>query len=349
MQRFEQFDVALAKFKNYPLWPVRVIQNGKDSKGKPTYLVFCYGSHDEFRLIDANLQKYDPKTTDSSTPAVKKAFAELANTPEIYQTLSKTFLALKARGKVGSTLVSSSVAPIYEQLVATEAQLEKTKSDLLENITQKVTEKFNDSRSMKEPAELIISQVYDAITLEFNPKFAKIEQALKGLRTQIENLEDRIIRIETKLDDFDQESLLDSLVFHGAKQLPSVESRTAILQILNSKMSLTELSPSDLINVYRLRLNNQAPQTEESSTRVAPIIVKFSSKDVARKVFKAKARLASTGIFISESLTKRRRDILNAAKDIYGPRNAWSDQGQILAKPSVGSAIKKIRSIADCI
>ena len=81
--------------------------------------------------------------------------------------------------------------------------------------------------------------------------------------------------------------------------------------------------------------------------RVAPIIVKFSSKDVARKVFKAKARLASTGIFVSKYLTKRRREILNAAKDKYGQRNAWSYQGQILAKPSVGSAVKKIQSIAN--
>ena len=63
MQRFKQFDVTLAKFKNYPLWPVRIMQIGKDSHGKPTYLVFCYGSHDEFRLItwhpvsDYNLSK----------------------------------------------------------------------------------------------------------------------------------------------------------------------------------------------------------------------------------------------------------------------------------------------------
>ena len=70
----------------------------------------------------------------------------------------------------------------------------------------------------KEGTELIISQVYDSITLEFNPKFAKIEQALLGsLRFQIENLEERIGRIEKKLDNYDQESMLDSLVFHGVK------------------------------------------------------------------------------------------------------------------------------------
>ena len=75
--------------------------------------------------------------------------------------------------------------------------------------------------------------------------------------------------------------------------------------------------------------------------KVAPIFVQFSSKNVARKVFKAKSKLTSAGVFASESLGTLRRDILNAAKDKYGKRNAWVDHVQILTKP--------IRSISDCI
>ena len=304
MQHFKQFDVSLAKFKNYPLWPVRIMQIGMDSHGKPSYMVFCYGSHDEFRLIDANLQEYNPKTIDSSKPAVKKQFLNLI-IPLIFMKLYlRLFLALKASDKLGSNSVSSSIGPIYNKLVATEAQLVKTKSDLLENITKKVAEKLNDPRSLKETTELIVSQAYDSVTLEFNPKFGKIEQALSSLRTQIENLEERISRIEKKLDDYDQASLLDSLIFHGVKQLPGVDTRTTIFQIINNKMSVTDLSSSDLINVYRLQLNNLTTQHEESSIRVSPIVVKFSGKDVARRVFQAKAKLASTGVFVSESLTK---------------------------------------------
>ena len=53
------------------------MQIGKNLRGKSTYLVFCHGSHDEFRLIDVNLQEYNPKTKESSAPNVKKTFAEL--------------------------------------------------------------------------------------------------------------------------------------------------------------------------------------------------------------------------------------------------------------------------------
>ena len=73
---------------------------------------------------------------------------ELDNNPEIYETLSDTFLALKANDKLGSESVSSSITQIYDKVAATEAQLEKTRSDLLENVTNEVTEKFNDPRSL---------------------------------------------------------------------------------------------------------------------------------------------------------------------------------------------------------
>jgi hypothetical protein len=107
------------------------------------------------------------------------------------------------------------------------------------------------------------------------------------------------------------------------------------------------------VNVYRFRLNNTAitdsTQRVPAAPRVAPIIVKFSSKSVTCKAFKTKSKLTSSGIFVIESLTKQRWDILNAAKDKFGLRNAWSDRGQILAKPSDGTPIKKKMSLADCI
>ena len=77
MQGLKQFDVTLAKFKNYLLWPVKIMQIGKNLRRKPTYLVFCNGNQDEFRLIVMSLQEYNPKKTDSSAPIVKKAFVEL--------------------------------------------------------------------------------------------------------------------------------------------------------------------------------------------------------------------------------------------------------------------------------
>ena len=100
----------------------------------------------------------------------------------------------------------------------------------------------------------VCSQAYDSVTLEFNSKFAKIEQALGSLIFQIENLDERTGQKERKLDYYEQESMLDSFVFHGVKQLSCVDTHTTISSIINSKMSvlgpLLYLVYSNMMHVY---------------------------------------------------------------------------------------------------
>ena len=55
MPHFKQFDAALAKFQNCPLWPVRIIQIVKENRGKLAYLVFAT---DGMNSIDLPKQIY---------------------------------------------------------------------------------------------------------------------------------------------------------------------------------------------------------------------------------------------------------------------------------------------------
>ena len=78
MPVFKQFDLALAKFKDYPPWPVIIIKVGREeNEGKSTY-VFCYGTHEEYRLLESNLSTYDTNASVNPSQSVKKAFAELS-------------------------------------------------------------------------------------------------------------------------------------------------------------------------------------------------------------------------------------------------------------------------------
>ena len=63
--------------------------------------------------------------------------------------------------------------------------------------------------------------------------------------------------------------------------------------------------------VYRVRMSNQSGSL---INKVPPVIVKFTDKKMARKVYKAKASLAASGIFIGEALPRTKRDLLNATK-----------------------------------
>ena len=46
MAQFTKDAVVLAKFKNYPPWPCRVLDIIQAKNKKISYVVFCYGSHE---------------------------------------------------------------------------------------------------------------------------------------------------------------------------------------------------------------------------------------------------------------------------------------------------------------
>jgi hypothetical protein len=217
MPTFKVFDIALANFKNYSHWPVKILKVSMDSKGKPSYLVFCYGTHDEYRLVEANLSEYNPsvsRTSTKHTAGVKAAFEELKNSPDIYKSLSKAYNALTI--KESNT---GECASLMDKVTSTELDLEKTKRELMQNITKKVNERFSDADSFRQSSHDIICQIYDAITLDYQPKFEKkTEQSPKTLRNQITNQKEKNHEIEMKLDAFEQELLVDSLILHGVKQ-----------------------------------------------------------------------------------------------------------------------------------
>ena len=71
-------------------------------------------------------------------------------------------------------------------------------------------------------------------------------------------------------------------------------------------------------------------QTER--VKIGPVLVKFSSLDIAQKAFAAKSKPAKSGIFVPENLTKMGRDLLNAVRSTFCPRSVWSDHGQVYAK-----------------
>jgi len=84
------------------------------------------------------------------------------------------------------------------------------------------------------------------------------------------------------------------------------------------------------------------PATQTENVKIATVLVKFSNLDIPGKVFAAKSKLAMSGVFVSENLTKKRHDLLNAACSTFGPRSVWSDPGQVLANVPGETLIRKI-------
>ena len=156
--------------------------------------------------------------------------------------------------------------------------------------------------------------------------------------------------MENKLDDFEQEAMQDCLIFSGIRQTPGSDLDMTVLNLVKSTMGVSTITREHFVSIQRFRLNS----TEDSRNLarrnpdpVAPVLVKLVSKELAYKVFKTKSKLAGSGIYVSEFLTKRRKAILNSARDKFGVKNVWTDKGRIFAKLSSQSAPRRLYSLAD--
>ena len=123
--------------------------------------------------------------------------------PDVYHR-SKTITALNLTMADPEPATSG----LLDSVAKVEAELEKIKLSLRNDIACKVAEMATGGGS----TDTIVSEVHNSIGAEYNPKFKKLEKSLTTLKTQIENLEERVNRIEMRLEDYDQEALLDSLV-----------------------------------------------------------------------------------------------------------------------------------------
>ena len=127
-------------------------------------------------------------------------------------------------------------------------------------------------------------------------------------------LEKRVKKIESRLDDIEQEDKLDSFIFSGVKQAPGADVKSCINSILSDKMCV-QVTVSELTRGYRFTL----PVNPTRPDMIAPVLV-------------SKRKLAKSGIFVSESLTKKRRKILQLGRERLGNHNLWSDHGRIFAR-----------------
>ena len=73
------------------------------------------------------------------------------------------------------------------------------------------------------------------------------------------------------------------------------------------------------------------------------VIVRFTHRDVRNAIFFNKTKIVDKNVYINEQLTNRNRELLKEAKEIVGPRNAWSSQCKLYAK--VGA--DRIKIISD--
>lgn len=155
----------------------------------------------------------------------------------------------------------------------------------------------------------------------------RVTSLTKVVGEKVAKLEKTAQEQASKLDELEQYSRRNCLILHGCPKLTEVSTRNSysdmelfVLNKLNSNLNLDfVISPEEIDILHPL----------PSRRATNPIIIRFVRRSVRHAVYVNKAFLKGTFLSITESLTKRRLELLKSAQLAIGFKNVWTWNGII--------------------
>ena len=152
-----------------------------------------------------------------------------------------------------------------------------------------------------------------------------MKEALLKLQQMIDSTMKRLSAVERRQDDLEQYSRSNCLVIHGCENVPKskpgkyLEIENFVCNTLNEHLQLdSPLQANDLDIAHSL-----------PSKKGTPVIVKFIRRTQKNEVYRKKRLLKGTKMIITESLTKRRLQLLEKARLEFKQCPVWSWKGEI--------------------
>lgn len=143
----------------------------------------------------------------------------------------------------------------------------------------------------------------------------------------IELLFKHVNQQEKQIDDLDQQSRRNCLVLHGCKNVPKRSTPNAYQKLEDYATSSINKHIPDA-NIKSVDIDSVHVLPSKHAEKV-PILIKFVRHSKKIKIFSQKKHLKSTGLVLSESLTRRRLQLLKDTSDVVGFKNTWTWNGTI--------------------
>lgn len=152
----------------------------------------------------------------------------------------------------------------------------------------------------------------------------------------INSLKVLLLQNSNQIDNLDNYSRRNCLVFHGVPEVANENVEQAVVNII-STLKIPNWTPeiSIIDRCHRLGKHN----TVSNNTR--PIIVKFTTYNARKNIWNHKKILKGTKILLTESLSQKRLALFKEARTVFGVANVWSMDCRIFIKLHDG----KIRRI----
>ena len=184
-------------------------------------------------------------------------------------------------------------------------------------------------------------QFSDAVSVEVHRQIAPLKQQLSEKDTDLQRLRNIIRDQQIMLDDLEQHERRDSLRISGIPENPEHDNTDeAVLKICNEMKVEPQVEPRDKAVSHRVG--------KSAARRPRQILVKFATRNVRERVFKARTELKNVNekeetkekhIYVNEDLTRFRAGLAKDARSLKHNGNisdTWTMYGNILVKDNFG-------------
>ena len=137
------------------------------------------------------------------------------------------------------------------------------------------------------------------------------------------------------MDDLEQYQRSNCLILHRsdiANNKNYNEFLKELVNILNIKLKLPStdvIQKQDIDIVHCLPASNRSRQDRGGTKFIPPIIIKFVCCSLQNYIYSSKSKFVGSGLFITESLTRKRLHFLKVAQQEFQVQNTWSLKGSI--------------------
>lgn len=144
-------------------------------------------------------------------------------------------------------------------------------------------------------------------------------------------LRKQINECSAAIDDIETRHRRKSLIFVGVAESEQEDCKTAILDAVH-RMELKNVTVSNITVCHRI-----GAQRKDHNR---PILVRFSDVALRSAVWRSKTKLKGSPVAVKEFLTRVRQSIFLRARQHFGIRAAWTNDGVILVKSLDGNRHK---------
>ena len=156
-----------------------------------------------------------------------------------------------------------------------------------------------------------------------------------------DRLSEEIENLKLKMDEQEQRSRNVNLLIHGVPEVVGEKATETCLKFFLDELTID--ASTSIVRSHRLGPIKMGVNTRNSKPR--PLICKFNNFEMRKEIFNSKKSLKGKRFVITENLTKRRYELLQAAVTKLGRGNVWTNEGHILTK--CGLTIKSIKAKSD--